>query len=99
MSMLEEQYPSVDLAARRDVPWDDISETDQPSILLDQLTDRQREVLRTAYYAGFFETPRKTSADGIAEMLEVSQPTVSRHLRRGQQRLLTGLFDRRTNAE
>jgi len=50
-------------------------------------------VLRTAYFAGFFEWPRQSTGEEVAEMLDVTQPTVNRHLRLGQQRLLAQLFD------
>ncbi|APW97196.1 PAS sensor protein [Halobiforma lacisalsi AJ5] len=61
--------------------------------LFDALTDRQLEVLRTAYFAGFFEWPRESTGQEVAEALGVSQPTVNRHLRIGQQRLLRQLFE------
>jgi RNA polymerase sigma factor (sigma-70 family) len=61
-------------------------------VYVDRLTERQQEVLQTAYFAGFFEQPRENSAGGIAEMLGVSQPTVSRHLRNSQTKLLSMLF-------
>ena len=58
-----------------------------------QLTDRQLEVLRTAYHSGFFEWPRATTGEGVAEILDVSQPTVNRHLRVSQRKLLELVFD------
>jgi len=61
--------------------------------ILDELTERQVEVLRTAYRAGFFEWPRDSTGEELAAMLDVSQPTVNRHLRLGQQRIMRQLFD------
>ncbi|WP_324663265.1 bacterio-opsin activator domain-containing protein [Haloarcula sediminis] len=57
------------------------------------LTDRQLEALRTAYGSGFFEWPRETTGEGVAEMLGVAQPTVNRHLRVAQRKLLALVFD------
>ncbi len=91
LELLRAQYPTIELAARRDV--DQPTNHEGPAALLSELTDRQHEVLRTAYHAGFFETPRTSSADAIAQMLDISQPTVSRHLKRGQQRLFSQLYD------
>jgi predicted DNA binding protein len=51
-------------------------------------------VLRTAYFAGFFHWPRESTGEEVAAMLGVSQPTVNRHLRVAQQRLLAQLFER-----
>jgi predicted DNA binding protein len=58
-----------------------------------RLTDRQEEVMRTAYEAGFFESPRESSGNDVADLLGVSQPTVNRHLRRGERKLLELVFD------
>ncbi|MDS0257796.1 helix-turn-helix domain-containing protein [Haloarcula sp. S1CR25-12] len=82
----------VQLTARRERP----SPTHRGGVrdsLEAQLTDRQLEVLRTAYSSGFFEWPRTTTGEGVAEMLDVSQPTVNRHLRVSQRKLLELVFD------
>ncbi|TYL39555.1 histidine kinase [Natronococcus pandeyae] len=92
VAMLGEQYPSVELAGRRDVERATQTRRELISSLFGALTDRQLEVLRTAFFAGFFEWPRETTGEEVAAMLEVSQPTVNRHLRLGQQRLLAQLF-------
>lgn len=57
-----------------------------------QLTDRQLEVLRTAYLSGYFSWPREIDADACANALGISQPTFSQHLRIGQHRLFDALF-------
>jgi predicted DNA binding protein/transcriptional regulator with GAF, ATPase, and Fis domain len=93
LDMLEEEYASVELLGRRDVERSIQTRQEFLDYLLEELTDRQREVLRTAYYAGFFEWPRASTGEDIAEMLGVTQPTVNRHLRLGQQRLLEALFE------
>jgi predicted DNA binding protein len=60
--------------------------------LLDRLTDRQQEALRTAYLSGYFSWPRESGAEACADALGVSQPTFSQHLRVGQHRLFDVLF-------
>ncbi|WP_290818153.1 helix-turn-helix domain-containing protein [Halovivax sp.] len=52
------------------------------------LTDRQREVLRAAYRAGYFEVPRRTTLEGLADELDVSDQALSAILRRAQANLL-----------
>ena len=59
----------------------------------DDLTDKQRSVLRAAYHAGYFEWPRGSTAEELADAMDISSPTLHNHLRRAQQRLLTALFD------
>jgi len=93
VEMLREAYPEVELTARRSVERATHSRQELVSSLFDGLTDRQLEVLRTAYFAGFFEWPRTSTGEDVAEMLDVTQPTVNRHLRLGQQCLLEQLFE------
>jgi predicted DNA binding protein/PAS domain-containing protein len=56
---------------------------------LDQrLTERQKTVLRTAYLADYFESPRGSTSKEVAETLDITGPTVLYHLRRAQQKLI-----------
>ncbi|WP_254526071.1 bacterio-opsin activator domain-containing protein [Natrinema caseinilyticum] len=98
VGMLDERYSSVELVARRDVRRSMHTREELVASLFEELTDKQLEALKTAYYAGFFDWPRKSTGEDIADVLGVAQPTVNRHLRFGQQRLLTQLFgsDERT---
>jgi predicted DNA binding protein len=54
----------------------------------DELTDRQREVIQTAFDMGYFEVPRSVSADEIADELGLDQSTVVEHLQRAERNLL-----------
>ncbi|OLZ42490.1 histidine kinase [Natrinema saccharevitans] len=92
---LEEGRGAVELRARRHVERSMGTRSELVTSLFDALTDRQLEVLRTAYFAGFFEWPRESTGEEIAEMLAVTQPTVNRHLRLAQGRLLAQLFEDR----
>ncbi|WP_455449108.1 PAS domain S-box protein [Natrinema thermotolerans] len=90
---LGEGHGGVELRARRHVERSMGTRSELVTSLFDALTDRQLEVLRTAYFAGFFEWPRESTGEEIAEMLAVTQPTVNRHLRLAQGRLLAQLFE------
>ncbi|MFU8867447.1 bacterio-opsin activator domain-containing protein [Natronococcus sp.] len=57
-----------------------------------RLTDRQWEVLRTAYASGYYETPRESSGAEVAAVLGIAQPTFNHHLHAAQRKLLTVLF-------
>jgi hypothetical protein len=52
------------------------------------LTDRQLEALRTAYERGYFEIPRRTSLDAVAQELDISASSLSERLRRAQTQLI-----------
>ncbi|ELY78530.1 PAS domain S-box protein [Natrinema pallidum] len=90
---LRDQYATVELQARHHVERSMGTGSELVTSLFDALTDRQLEVLRTAYFAGFFDWPRESTGEEIAAMLDVTQPTVNRHLRIGQQRVLARLFE------
>ncbi len=81
----------VELASRRDVDGRADTAATERALSRD-LTDRQREVLHTAYESGFFESPRETTGVELADRLGVSQPTVTHHLREAQRRLFDALF-------
>lgn len=55
---------------------------------LDELTDRQREVIRTAYDMGYYEVPREVTTEAIASEMEVDPSTVAEHLQRAERNLL-----------
>lgn len=63
------------------------------STFLDRVTDRQLEVLKTAYYSGFFESPREQSGEEIAATLGISPPAFYQHARTVQRKLFATLFD------
>lgn len=58
-----------------------------------RLTDRQRAALRAAYFGGYFDWPRGSTAEEVADAMGVSSPTLHNHLRKGQRELLQVLFD------
>jgi len=61
--------------------------------LEDDLTSKQQSVLRAAYLAGYFEWPRGSTAEELADSIGVSSPTLHNHLRKAQQKVLTAFFD------
>lgn len=61
-------------------------------VLASELSADQLSVLETAYSMGYFDVPRRTSADEIAAELEIAQSTFSERLRTAQDQLLDLLF-------
>lgn len=92
---LERVFDDVSLLARRQRDTDDGSYADLEDSADMGLTDRQHEVLLTAYHAGFFAWPRESTGEEIAELLDISQPTFHEHLRTGERKLLDLLFEHR----
>jgi predicted DNA binding protein len=62
------------------------------SSLREELTDKQAAVLQAAYHAGYFEWPRGSTAEELADAIGITSPTLHNHLRRAQQKLLTAFF-------
>jgi PAS domain S-box-containing protein len=84
--------PHANLVAKRERDRS-VAEVTVPDGPLDRLTDRQHEALEAAYRAGYFDWPRESTAEEVAGSLEVSSPTLHRHLRRAEKRLLSAFFD------
>lgn len=61
--------------------------------LLARLTDRQREVLRAAFDAGYYEWPRQCSGTDVAEDLDISSATFSEHIHAAERKILSALLD------
>jgi len=61
--------------------------------VLERLTDRQLEVLETAYYSGFFESPRSVTGEAVAESLDISPQAFYQHIRTVQRKLFAALID------
>ncbi|NEU55326.1 helix-turn-helix domain-containing protein [Halorussus sp. MSC15.2] len=55
---------------------------------LDELTDRQREAVRTAYEMGYYEVPREATTEDVAAEFGVDSSTVAEHLQRAERNLL-----------
>ena len=63
------------------------------SSLEDALTDRQKASLETAYYAGYFEWPRDSSGEDVADSLDVAPATFHQHVRGGTRKLVEALIE------
>ena len=91
--MFQCRYSDADLVAQRTHERPRRTITEFHATLTDELTDRQLEVLQTAYFSGYFEKPRAQTGSEIAEVLDITQPTFNSHLRASQRKLFGRLFD------
>ena len=92
-----ETHPSATVAAKRqrdhEVPL--FTRREFQDAIEALLTCRQREVLATAYTAGYYASPRETTGEQVAADLDISPATFSQHLRRAEYKILSVLFDDR----
>jgi PAS domain S-box-containing protein len=84
---VQAEHDGVEAIAHRQVSKTDDRDQRLADVWGDEFTDRQRTVVETAYYAGFFEWPRATSGEEVAEKLDISGPTFSQHLRAAENKL------------
>jgi PAS domain S-box-containing protein len=84
---LDARFPGVKLLARRDNHSSELTSDGLISELETRLTDRQLEVLKTAFMSGFFESPKEQTGREIAASLDITQPTFNHHLRVAQRKL------------
>ena len=91
--LVRETFSTVELVRKRTLELG--SDRDLHSQFLADLTERQLEVLRTAYYSGYFESPRENSGEEVAATLDISPPAFYQHVRTVQRKLFAALFEKR----
>ncbi|GAB6880694.1 hypothetical protein JCM17823_29680 [Halorubrum gandharaense] len=90
---VRETFPDAEPVARRQVTNAETPVDADADSVLAELTDRQRTVLETAYFSGYFEWPRETSGEEVAEMLDISAATFSQHLRTAERKSFEQLLE------
>ena len=94
VDIVRSAYSGVDFRSKRER---DVS-VDGPSTMANRLeadlTDRQYEILQTALLSGYFEWPRDSTAEDVADRIGLTSSTVQYHLRNAERTLLTAVFDR-----
>jgi hypothetical protein len=92
---LRARFPSRDaLRTFRDVATRIADNVDVEQLYTEQmsetarLTERQREAVTMAYERGYFDTPRRTTLSELADELEVTSQTLSRHVRVGVEKIV-----------
>lgn len=90
---VSEAFPDTALLAKRDRSEPIQTEERFRGDIDAQLTDRQRTALRTAFLADYFESPRGSTAEEVAESLDITSPTLHHHIRAGLSKLLDVYFE------
>ena len=95
VSVLRAISPDVEFVGQEGVIRRDVTAAELSERFAAELTERQRTVLELAFYAGYFEWPRHTNGEQLAERLDVHPSTLHSHLRRAERKVLAALFERR----
>ncbi|MHC3437504.1 bacterio-opsin activator domain-containing protein [Natrialbaceae archaeon A-gly3] len=96
---LRSQFPDSQLQYKREVERSVQTAREFREGLEDRLTDRQEAALRAAYFGGYYDWPRESTAEEIADAMDISSPTLHNHLRKAQHELLRTFFDDPTAEE
>jgi PAS domain S-box-containing protein len=94
--LVSETFAGVELRSKQTL--DQAAEHDIYGKFLSDLTDRQIEVVQTAYYSGFFESPRDNTGEDVAATLDISAPAFYQHIRTVQRKLFRTLFEERNTS-
>lgn len=89
---IQDEFPGLELTAQRQHSETDMTPTEVRARLQQRLSDRQYEALETAHTMGYFAWPRENSGEEVAERLGITQPTVNKHVRLGEQKVFDLLF-------
>ena len=60
--------------------------------LLSKLTQRQRQMLLTAYALGYYDVPRRISSDELSVHLNLDKSTIVEHLRKAERKLIASII-------
>lgn len=94
-SLLEdlEAFGDVDLERLSEVGPGGIGSSVPLADLASEVTERQIEVLRAAIDAGYYEQPRRTDLEALADGFGIAPSTLREHLRKAEERLLSRISD------
>jgi DNA-binding NarL/FixJ family response regulator len=92
VALVEEHSPDATPTAQRTVERTDPGVGDLRSTVKDQLTEKQRAALETAYHAGYFDWPRRSTGEDVADRLGVTSATFSQHLRAAEREFFRVAF-------
>jgi CheY-like chemotaxis protein len=90
VAAFERAHPGSELLSKHTVDRSD--DASARRTVDERLTDKQRAALRASYFAGYYEWPRRSTAEEIADSMGVSSPTLHNHLRKAQQQLLVAFL-------
>lgn len=93
VQVLDDCYDDVELIAkqREDRPVETTGALREQ--LAETLTDRQRAAIETALAAGYYNSPRKRSAEEISDAMDIASSTLHQHLRKAERKILSSVLE------
>ncbi|TYL36349.1 DNA-binding protein [Natronococcus pandeyae] len=92
MDEFRERFPGISVQSLLQPP---LRGTPEERVFVNRgkLTDRQYEVLQTAYRMGYFERPKGANATEIAAELDITQSTLTEHLVAAQRKIFEDVLE------
>ena len=90
---LQERYRTVELVGYRERDRTTEAAGRYRDTIEGDLTDRQLTALRLAYLGGYYEWPRETSGDELADAMDITRATFHQHLRNAHRKLASAFFE------
>lgn len=92
VTLVKSQFETAQLVSKRQPDTSAETQDLLRGNVLECLTNRQREVVETAYQVGYFESPRQVNGAEVAGMFGFSDTAFHQHLRDAQSRLFGELL-------
>lgn len=89
---VEAAYSQVEMLRRQQITRSPDEPQHVRQQLMADLTNRQRAALDASYHAGFFQWPRRSSGEEVAESLGVAPTTFHQHLRKAERKVFDSLY-------
>lgn len=95
VTAFEHEFSGLELVAKRKRERSVMTAQEFRESVSDRLTEKQRTALEAAYLTGYYDWPRKITAEELADSMGISSSTLHQHLRKGGRSLLSAFFDDR----
>jgi len=89
---VQDELGGLELTAKRQHRETETTPQSFRDRLEQRLSDRQYEALETAQAMGYFDWPRGSSGEEVARTLDITQPTVNKHIRLGEGKVFDLIF-------
>ncbi|WP_049926749.1 bacterio-opsin activator domain-containing protein [Halopiger goleimassiliensis] len=92
IELINEDRDDVTYLAQRTTERSRRPDAGSQSVLEEELTEKQRAALETAYYAGYFDWPRGSTGEEIADRLGIAPATFNQHLRTAERKFFDSVL-------
>ncbi|WP_458187558.1 helix-turn-helix domain-containing protein [Haladaptatus sp. NG-WS-4] len=83
----------MELVAKREVERINQGTSERREPVASNLTERQLTTFRAAYFSGYYDWPRESTAEEIADTIGIAPATFHQHLRKAEGKLASAFFD------